>query len=526
MLNLADVYGAEYLQAMQPGPETVVVPSPENAFNQGQSFDALKAFGQFVQFAEASSAPGMIAAASGALSEVVRSTRRVKLRRNRRSVVMQLNEGIAMSDIRAAQPGLAPRSVKTLWAAWLRVQVFDMQGTLGLLANGHRTIDIVVREAGTNTPLQGVYVQLIYSRAQDLGVEVYTDAFGKARIFVPAAFQKAEAIAVQPLHSYWPMMQLDPDISGATITFDVQSIAAHPADTLRTVLSPGTPTDGVGVRIAIVDGGIGPHPDLVVAGGANVTSFEDPADAGSHLDNGFGHGTHVAGIVAGRGITDPRFAGLAPGAELYSYRVMTKGKRGADDVAVAEAIDLAIEQGCHLINLSLGGSSASREVSDAVLNALARGVVVIAAAGNGSRKPVEFPASLPGVIAVSALGEESILPPGSMAAAARVPPIKPGPNCPTAFIGAFSNAGPEIDLTAPGVGVISTYPNGTYAVSDGTSMAAPAITGLAARALSKNSALLSMPPTQARSDAITHLVLTSATKCGFGPNLEGKGLLA
>jgi subtilisin len=71
------------------------------------------------------------------------------------------------------------------------------------------------------------------------------------------------------------------------------------------------------------------------------------------------------------------------------------------------------------------------------------------------------------------------------------------------FIAAFSNAGPEIDLVGPGLGIISTVPGG-YAPMSGTSMACPAVTGIAARVLAKQPSLLAMPRDQARSDAIAH----------------------
>ena len=86
-----------------------------------------------------------------------------------------------------------------------------------------------------------------------------------------------------------------------------------------------------------------------------------------------------------------------------------------------------------------------------------------------------------------------------------------------------SNIGPEIDLTAPGVGVISTYPGG-YAVMDGTSMSCPAATGAAAAILSARPELLGLPRDSSRSEALARAVLSKAQPLGFGSLYEGRGL--
>jgi subtilisin len=92
------------------------------------------------------------------------------------------------------------------------------------------------------------------------------------------------------------------------------------------------------------------------------------------------------------------------------------------------------------------------------------------------------------------------------------------------FLAAFSNVGPEIDLTGPGVGIISTFPGG-YAVLNGTSMACPAVTGMAARILSSTAGVLAMPRDATRADAMAQAVLTHAQALGFGATFEGQGML-
>jgi subtilisin len=93
------------------------------------------------------------------------------------------------------------------------------------------------------------------------------------------------------------------------------------------------------------------------------------------------------------------------------------------------------------------------------------------------------------------------------------------------FIADFSNIGPETDLTAPGVGIISTFPGNRYAVMDGTSMACPAAVGAAARLLSEQPALLKMKRNQQRSDEMQKFLSTRIQSMGFGANFEGKGML-
>jgi subtilisin len=92
------------------------------------------------------------------------------------------------------------------------------------------------------------------------------------------------------------------------------------------------------------------------------------------------------------------------------------------------------------------------------------------------------------------------------------------------YVTSFSNVGPEVDLTAPGDGIISTFPQG-YAVLDGTSMACPAAAGMAARLLAGQTAILKMPRTQARSDAMAKFLLQKAKSLGFPADLQGQGML-
>ena len=124
---------------------------------------------------------------------------------------------------------------------------------------------------------------------------------------------------------------------------------------------------------------------------------------------------------------------------------------------------------------------------------------------------------------MSALGRKGTYPPDVVEEGDEMAPF--AASDPKDFIAAFSNVGPEIALTGPGVGIISTYPGG-YAVMDGTSMACRAITGEAARLLAGQKQILAMPRDSARSDAMAQFVLQAAKTLGLGVTFEGRGLLS
>ncbi|MFG2297530.1 type VII secretion-associated serine protease mycosin [Streptomyces sp. NPDC048603] len=177
-------------------------------------------------------------------------------------------------------------------------------------------------------------------------------------------------------------------------------------------------TRGEGVTVALLDTGAdGTHPDLTgrVLPGKDLVGFgASPGDK-----TWARHGTAMAGIIAGHGHGPDRrdgVMGIAPAAKILPVRVIleegdpargqAREKKGG---ALAEGIRWAADHGADVINLSLGDDSASAHheaaEDEAVQYALAKGVVVVASAGNSGRKghPVSYPAAYPGVIAVTAI---------------------------------------------------------------------------------------------------------------------------
>lgn len=216
---------------------------------------------------------------------------------------------------------------------------------------------------------------------------------------------------------------------------------------------------GKSVTVAVLDTGIAlAHPDLrgrVDRGPNVVDGNDDPSD-----DEG--HGTHVAGIVAAATNNRVGVAGMSWGARTLAVKVLDDDGAGTScDVLVG--IVEAVRAGASVINMSLGGATACPLAYRAALAyAAQQDVVVIASAGNDALRgsPESAPANCPGVLGVGATDR------GDRA-------------------GVFSTFGPDVDVTAPGVDVLSTSYDPKrrrhgYASMSGTSMAAPHVAGLAA----------------------------------------------
>ncbi|SEG28652.1 S8 family serine peptidase [Paenibacillus sp. UNC499MF] len=244
-----------------------------------------------------------------------------------------------------------------------------------------------------------------------------------------------------------------------------------------------------GVVIAVVDTGVDPyHDDLkgsLVEGYNFVNNTPNTRD-----DNG--HGTNVAGIAAAPKDNGVGIAGVAAGAKIMPVKVLDSEGYGRTDV-ITEGIYWAVDHGADIVNLSLTSGSSSRVMEEAVQYALQRGVIVVSAAGNESNhwtgsdtgeldqvkgsedplahrfvKDVAFPAKLPGVIAVGAVDWYPQ----------------------TEFIVAdFSNSGSSLSVVAPGVDIYSTDKGNGYTGRNGTSMAAPMVSGLAALILAGDAGL-------------------------------------
>jgi subtilisin len=425
-----------------------------------------------------------------------------------------------MLELRAAQPGLRIVPEVFYEPMVFRPEVVSKvkkKAATGAAAAVATKIVLTVRSKADKSPLKGVRIVAFTNFALREGLEGTTNAQGKVSLAFGTPSQKLDRLYVLPDLGFWGGLRTKITIKTGTIV-DLDPIALTDDDCVRHVYGRAALTVGAGVTVGVVDSGIDiSHPDLKVAGGQNTVVGETAGDFG---DNGGHHGTHVGGIVAARGA----MPGVAPGVALRSYRVFAKHVPGQQDrasnFAISKAIDRAVADQCDLINMSLGGGDPDDATRSAIADARAAGTLVIVAAGNDGRQAVSFPASDPRSVAVSAMGRAGTFPAGSEPEGDVQAPFGKDK---ADFVAAFSNIGPPVDVTGPGVGVVSTVPGG-YAIMSGTSMACPAITGATARLLAASPTVLAMPRDQARSDAIAKLLFQAAKALGFGTDFEGQGL--
>ncbi|HEY3375362.1 MAG TPA: S8 family serine peptidase [Candidatus Aquicultor sp.] len=235
------------------------------------------------------------------------------------------------------------------------------------------------------------------------------------------------------------------------------------------------------VIVAVIDTGVDyNHPDLegkVIKGRDFANNDADPMDD-------CGHGTHIAGTIAAILNNNLGVAGIAPSAKILAIKALD-GEGIAYDSTVAEAITYAADQGAEIINLSLGGEEYSKTVEDSIVYARQKGCLVIASAGNDATDVPYYPASYPLVLSVSATDANDAL-------------------------AEFSNYGQYIDIAAPGVDIVSTLfdtnEGSCFASMTGTSMAAGAISGVAA--------LIAAKYPNYTMDQISRIVLRSTTDLG------------
>ena len=257
---------------------------------------------------------------------------------------------------------------------------------------------------------------------------------------------------------------------------------------------------GMGINIAVIDSGCDiEHENLkdCIVGVRNFTD-EDNKNPDIVTDR-VGHGTHVTGIIAANGKNG--VYGVAPNSKIYVLKAINSSGTGKVSWVV-NAINYAIEKKVDIISMSLGMSSTSEKLEKSVKNAIKNNILVVCAAGNegdGNSESFEYsyPASYVDVISVGAVDKKA----------------NPAP---------FSNANLVIDLLAPGVEIVSTYPGNRYASLSGTSMATPYVTGSIAllKVWSYNEFQRNLTEEELYAQLIKHTITLDCSR-----TVQGNGLL-
>jgi subtilisin family serine protease len=261
-----------------------------------------------------------------------------------------------------------------------------------------------------------------------------------------------------------------------------------------------TKFDGTGVTIAVIDTGIdSSHPDLAgtVVDGVDFSGVGVPKGSSGVGSSSF-HGTMVASLITGQGSSTSGVIGVAPGAKLLSISIGL-GVPGSDtDAQIAQAVKWAVDHDADIINLSLTRNSQSwpKSWDEAFSYAFANDVIVVAAAGNRSDKSSRpsAPATIPGVVSVGGVTK------------AQEP-------------AEASAAGLGVAISAPSEDLLGSYPGEGYRVWDGSSAAAPIVSGLLA--------LMTQADPDASANDLVERLITSATDLGepgFDANY-GHGLI-
>lgn len=335
---------------------------------------------------------------------------------------------------------------------------------------------------GDDKPVIGAEVYLFGSLLPANGV---TDASGRVRLTLfGESAASVRRLYVKPRADYWSYSQEQPDITDQEINViglralsDWPSLKNFPKQqqltwgqkAMRLDQVPAT-LRGHGIKIAIVDSGAANgHQDLT-----NITRGVDivnkARDRNTWNVDTIAHGSHCAGVISGVD-SATGIRGFAPDAEVHACKLFPGGQISQ----LIEALEYCIEQQIDVVNLSLGGAQPSEALEQQLLRARQAGVACIVAAGN-SGGPVQYPGSSPQVLAVSAIGRVNEFPADSYHAHTVTGQVDPN----GFYAARFSCYGPEISVCAPGVAITSSVPDNNFAAWDGTSMAAPHVTGLAA----------------------------------------------
>jgi thermitase len=337
----------------------------------------------------------------------------------------------------------------------------------------------------------------------DTGARIITVPAGKELQLIEALGRNPAVEYAEPDQSvtafttdqYFPRQYaLQNDGQAFTNTKGDIAISAGKPDADVDAVEAWTLTTGSGIKVAVLDSGVdGNHEDISSKVVARANFSSSATRSGDVVaEDYYGHGTHMAGTVAATANNTQGVAGVCPGCTILAGKVLNDSGVGSSS-SLANGINWAVSNGAKVINMSLG-VPASRTLETAVNNAWSKGVVLVAAAGNGGNQQKIYPGAYSKVIAVAATDNNDLK-------------------------ASFSTYGASwVDIAAPGVNVYSTFPNHAFAlaapnnrslnydVGNGTSVSSAIVTATAALVWSTNPG--------ASSSAIRAKVESTADKIG------------
>jgi hypothetical protein len=346
-----------------------------------------------------------------------------------------------------------------------------LSATTGALGAGFSVTIQVLDDSGQ--PVERAEVQLVGEQWTAKGL---TGPDGKiALALYGEAPETVTELLVNPQSSFWGFRRHRPELQAdSVVTITLQRLSLRDGidwggNAMRFDRLPPQ-YRGAGIKVALIDSGVATtHRRLAkITHGFDVRS----GDGRSWSQNQIGHGTPCAGIISAIADADHGIRGYAQEAELHVCR-LPHDAWCSDLVA---ALDYCLQAGIDIACLGFGCQRGSAMVEQRIVAAKQQGVAMVAAAGN-TAAPVQFPACSPHVLAAGAVGQVGTYPQDSLhaAQAAWAEPTAGG-----LFVPRFSCRGPELDLCAPGVAVVSCQSPDSYAACDGTSLAAAHVAALAA----------------------------------------------
>ena len=256
---------------------------------------------------------------------------------------------------------------------------------------------------------------------------------------------------------------------------------------------------GKGIKIAVLDTGCDINHICLKDRIIDYKNFTIEGDKNDVTDKR-GHGTHVAGIIAGNRIKQG-VTGVAPDCELIICKVISS--HGGFDEDIIEALEYAIEQKVDIINMSIGGAGIHKTMHDLIKKATELGISVVCAGGNygdgrADTNELIYPGAFEEVIEVGAVDSNNMI-------------------C------KFSNSNDMIDVCSYGKGITSTFPNNRYAKLDGTSQATPHVSGVLALLKQKFKVEQGRVPTEM--ELYNELIKYTKQLEGVDKRLQGHGVV-